>query len=150
MEHWQFLSVQIWTHDIGNFITSLFQFLVFFVALFSMDRTENTWDFILSFGFECEVGTTSRWYIETSPKASTLWELHIIIVFMYTTLAIIVLSTIPYKYDRLFITEKEKRGREAKDAKKLAKLAKKRTSKREMVDNLASPDYNLFSEDLLA
>ena len=107
MEIWQFLSVQIWTHDVGNFIIALFELLVFVISMLSMDLTRNTPEFILSFAFECKIGTSSIWWIEKSVKSGTLWELHVIIIFMYTTLTIIVLSTIPFKYDRFVKTEKE-------------------------------------------
>ena len=51
-------------------------------------------------------------------KSGTLWELHIIIVFMYTTLTIIVLSTIPFKYDRFVKNEKEIKADKDKAKKK--------------------------------
>ena len=107
MEHWQFLSIQIWTHDVGNAVIALFELLVFFIAIFSMDWVENSPDWLQQFGFECKKGYDTIWWIEKSVKSGTLWELHIIIIFMYTTLAIIVLSTIPFKYDRFIKTEKE-------------------------------------------
>ena len=107
MEHWQFLSVQIWTHDVGNAVIAIFELFVFILAIFSMDYTVKSPEFLLSFGFECKIGTESIWWIEKTVKSGTLWELHIIIIFMYTTLAIIVLSTIPFKYDRFVKTEKE-------------------------------------------
>ena len=101
--------MQIWTHDVGNFITSLFELFVWVVALFSMDYTDILDpNFLESFAFECLNNHESIWWIEKSVKSSTLWELHFIIVFMYTTLAIIVMSTIPHKYDRFIKTEKEK------------------------------------------
>ena len=107
MEHWQFLSVQIWTHDIGNFVIAIFELMVFFMAIFSMNVKKHSPEWLLNFGFECLKGYDSRWWIEKTVQSGTLWELHIIIVFMYTTLCIICLSTIPYKYDRFVKTEKE-------------------------------------------
>ena len=118
MEHWQFLAVQIWSHDVGNFVTAIFELLVFFIAMFSMDYAGTSWELLLSFGFECEIGKDSIWWIEKSVKSGTLWELHIIIVFMYTTLAIVVLSTIPFKYDRFHKTEKEIEAEKKKAMKK--------------------------------
>lgn len=53
MEQWQFLSVQIWTHDVCNFIISIFEILVFVLALFSMNWTAFSNQFILNFAFEC-------------------------------------------------------------------------------------------------
>ena len=126
MEQWQFLSTQIWTHDVGNFITSLFELFVFFIAIFSMDYTKHTPHFLLEFTFECKKGHPTIWWIEYSVKSSTLWELHTIIVFMYTTLAIVVMSTIPFKYDRFVKTEKEIAKDERKAKKKEAKRAEKK------------------------
>ena len=142
MEHWHFLSVQIWTHDVGNFVTALFEILVFILAMFSMDITRNTPDWILKFGFECLKGHKSRWWIEQSSSSGTLWELHIIIVFMYTTLAIVVLSTIPYKYDRLVKSEKEIESEKKKeDKKEKKKQRKKYRSSRRL--SMAKPDFEL-------
>ena len=126
MEHWQFLSVQIWCHDVGNFVIALFEILVFIIAMVSMDFTKKTPPFLLEFAFECQLKTTSIWWIEKSIKSGTLWELHVIIVFMYTTLAIVVLSTIPYKYDRFMKTEKEIKKAEEVAKKKLQKKLKKK------------------------
>ena len=83
-----------------------------------MDYTKKSPDFLLQFGFECQIGSNSIWWIEMSVKSGTLWELHIIIVFMYTTLAIIVLSTIPFKYERFVKTEKELQAEKDKVNKK--------------------------------
>ena len=126
MEHWQFLSIQIWTHDVGNAVIALFELLVFFIAIFSMDWVENSPDWLQQFGFECKKGYDTIWWIEKSVKSGTLWELHIIIIFMYTTLAIIVLSTIPFKYDRFVKTEKEIKKEKIKAAKKHEKKLKKK------------------------
>ena len=107
MEQWKFLSVQIWIQNVGSFLISFFQLLVFFIAIFSMDFTKHSPDFILNFGFECKIGHSSVWWIHRSNSSGTLWELHIIICYLYTTLAIIILSTVPYKYDRFVKTKKE-------------------------------------------
>ena len=64
MEHWHFLSVQIWIWTIGNVVMALFQAAVFGLAVFANDFvTENTPKFITDFGFECMIGHPTRWYI---------------------------------------------------------------------------------------
>ena len=113
-------------HDVGNFVTSIFELFVFFMALFSMDATKISPKFLLDFAFECKIGHNSIWWIEKSVQSSTLWELHTIIVFMYTTLAIIVMSSIPFKYERFKKTPKEIE----RDEKRAKKKAKKRADKK--------------------
>lgn len=107
MEQWHYLSLQMWVNVIGHFIVALFQFFVFIIAIFSMDYVKNSPEFILQFGFECEIGHNHIWYIERSAKSSTLWELHILIVFMYSFITVLVLSVVPYKYNRLVKSESE-------------------------------------------
>ena len=85
-------------------------------------------DFLMDFAFECLKGHKNIWWIEKSVQSSTLWELHTIIVFMYTTLAIIVMSSIPFKYERFKKTQKELE----KDKKEAEKKAKKKESKKKM------------------
>ena len=63
-----------------------------------------------------------------------MWELHTIIVFMYTTLAIIVMSSIPFKYERFKKTPKEIENDEKKAKKKAKKRADKKKKKK--VDKL--------------
>ena len=61
------------------------------------------------FQFTCEEGYRSRWYIEKSAASMMLWKFHFIVIFMYTTLFMIVLFKIPYKYDRIRKNKKEKK-----------------------------------------
>ena len=51
-----------------------------------------------------------------------LWKFHFIVIFMYTTLIMIVLFKIPYKYDRIRKNKKEKKI----DRKKRQKKEKRR------------------------
>lgn len=99
--------MQIWINDIGNFMTACFQFLVFVAAIFSMDYVNNSPEFVIQFGFECKIDNNSRWYTKRSAKSLTLWEMHILIVFMYTFVVLLVLSVVPYKYNRLRKTDSE-------------------------------------------
>ena len=110
-----------------------------------MDYTKHTPHFLLEFGFECKIDHPTRWWVEYSAKSSTLWELHTIIVFMYTTLAIVVMSTIPFKYDRFVKTEKEIAKDEQKAKKKEAKRAEKK--KRKKVAKLERLKQSLLLQD---
>ena len=51
----------------------------------------------------------------------TLFKLHFIVIFMYTTIFIIVLWKIPYRYDRIIKTKQEKKAENKKRRKKRAK-----------------------------
>ena len=54
MEHWHFLSVQIWIWTLGNIVMSLFQAAVFWLAVWANDFSiETTPTFITNFAFEC-------------------------------------------------------------------------------------------------
>lgn len=122
MENWHYLSVQTRINTIGNWLVSLYGLLVFVISVFSMDFIKDIPAWITNYGFECLKGTTARWWIQRSVSSGTLWELQFLIVFMYTTVAVIVLATVPFKYNRLKLTEKEKK----EDAKKKKKKQKKR------------------------
>ena len=127
MEHWHFLAMQIWIHNVGSFLVAVFEVLVFLVALFSMDYTAVGGDFIKLFAFECKAGTSDVWWIGKTFKSGTTWELHFMIIFIYTTVSLIVLASLPYKYDRLAKTEAEieiERKAEEKKEKKKKKKAK--------------------------
>ena len=65
--------------------------------------------FLANFQFTCEPGYKSRWFIEKSAASMMLWKFHFIVIFMYTTLIMIVLFKIPYKYDRIRKNKKEKK-----------------------------------------
>ena len=113
-------------HNVGVFIIAIFEILVFVVAVFSMDFTDHSGNFIKLFGFECKKGEESVWWIGKTFKSGTTWELHFMIIFIYTTVSLIVLSTIPYKYDRFVKTEKEIEA----DAKKEEKAKKKKEERK--------------------
>ena len=142
MEHWHFLAMQIWIHNVGSFLVAVFEVLVFVVALFSMDYTAISGDFMKLFAFECKVGTSSVWWIGKTFKSGTTWELHFMIIFIYTTVSLIVLATVPYKYDRLKKTEEEiehERKLEEKKKKKTRKCKKrKRDALKKRVSSIAS------------
>ena len=87
-------------------------------------------------------------------QSSTLWELHVIIVMMYTTLAIVVMASIPYKYGRFKKTEKEIQQEEEKAKKKAQKkaIAKRknvrRKSERFKDMLLLKPEEKITNEDI--
>lgn len=109
---------------------ALFQFFVFFIAIFSMNYTKKSPEFIIQFGFECKIGDDKHWYINRSAKSSTLWELHIIIVFMYSFVTVLVLSVIPYKFNRLVKSESEMKA-DAEKAEKKRKRKERRKKRQE-------------------
>ena len=55
----------------------------------------------------------------------TLFKLHFIVIFMYTTIVIIVLWKIPYRYDRIVKPKKEKKAESKKRRKRRAKRLRK-------------------------
>lgn len=65
----------------------------------------------------------------------TLFKLHFIVIFMYTTIFIIVLWKIPYRYDRIKKTKSEKKAIRKAQRKKRNK--KKKTGKNALNDSLA-------------
>ena len=138
-------------HSVGVFIIAIFEILVFAVAVFSMDFTDHSGSFILLFGWECKKGDESVWWIGKTFKSGTTWELHFMIIFIYTTVSLIVLSSIPYKYDRFVKTEKEIKAdakKEEKAKKRKEERRKKRKSKR-VTDRLttALPDFAFDIKD---
>ena len=73
------------------------------------------------FSFYCAVGKDSTWFVEHSPLSMTLFKLHFIVIFMYCTIFIIVLYKIPFKYDRIMMTDSEKKKERKSRNKKRAK-----------------------------
>ena len=132
MEHWHFLSVQIWVLVIGNMVMALFQVLVYGLAVYTNDYADlvETHEFLLNFAFECMVGHPSRWWIAKSSQSEMMYELHPIILHMYVTLGMLVIATVPFKYDRLYKTRREKEAeRKSKHKKKKEKDSKNQQSK---------------------
>ena len=58
-----------------------------------------------------------------------LFKFHFIVIFMYSTIFIIVLFKIPYKYDRIMKTKEEKKSERKHRAKKRAKRKGKNQKK---------------------
>lgn len=107
-----------------------------------MDYVRDSPDFVISFGFECKIGRPSDWYVKRSAKSATLWELHILIVFMYTFITVLVLSVVPYKYNRLYKSENERKleaEREEKQEKRRERRRKKHEKKQKKRGLLISP-----------
>ena len=107
----------------------MFELLIFALGYFGSDYgfkedklNTKIYDFLKMFKFDCAVGRMSVWFIEHSPASMTLFKLHFIVIFMYTTLFMIVLFKIPYKYDRIRMTGKEKRADRRSRAKRRRKL----------------------------
>ena len=71
-------------------------------------------DFIKQFAFECSKQIT-KWDMEDPNnqgfprmRAETNYTFHVIFIYLYSTLQLIVLSTIPDRYDRFMKTDKQK------------------------------------------
>lgn len=71
-------------------------------------------EFIKQFAFECSKQIT-KWDMEDPNnqgfprmRAETNYTFHVIFIYLYSTLQLIVLSTIPYRYDRFMKTDKQK------------------------------------------
>ena len=71
----------------------------------------------------------------------TLFKLHFIVIFMYTTLFAIVLFKIPYKYDRIRKTDAEKR-----EEKKRRQKIREKKLRRKMRLN---PNHELITNKLV-
>lgn len=65
-----------------------------------------------------------------------LWELHCTVPFLNTTLMMIVLSNIPFKYDRFIKTDKERQAENKKETKAIKKRNKKRQKRMAKQDSL--------------
>ena len=117
-EIWHFNKLQQGWFTIIVFLTSLFELLIFALGFLGSDyyyydksmSDTSINNFLTAFQFECAVGRKTIWFIEHSPASMTLFKLHFIVIFMYTTLFMIVLFKIPYKYDRIMKTGKEERA----------------------------------------
>ena len=112
-------------HVFTNLIVATWTLVVFVLAVWSTDfmviwgiRPPN---WIAGFGFECLKGTTSRWWVEKTSSSNSLFDLHFMIIFMYSTIGIIVVNSIPLRYDRLVLSEKEKAKEKAAQEKKAKK-----------------------------
>lgn len=73
------------------------------------------------FEFGCNTKHDTRWFIEKTSMSMTQFKFHFIVIFMYTSLFMIVLFKIPYKYDRIEKTAKEKVVEKKRRAKARAK-----------------------------
>ena len=91
---------------------ALIEVAVFLLSFFSMDYSK-IFDgyipvFLKRFKFYCVEDHFSRWDTEVTPWAEILFTMHVIVIFMYSTINLMVLSTVPYKYNRFEKTDKEK------------------------------------------
>jgi len=116
-EQWHFCVFQLGFFAIIVFMTSLFELLIFIVAFFANDMPEQKlgqpfWDFMKKFQFICESehGQNTVWNVDYSSLSMTLFKLHFIVIFMYTSISTIVLYTIPYRFDRIKKTRQEKKA----------------------------------------
>ena len=126
-EYWHFLSIQIRWVTIVTFMISWIELLTFIICFYSMDAEKvfqiNVPSVFDGFKFYCEENSVSRWNTDVKPQAEILFTMHVIIIFMYSTINLMVLSTVPFKYNRFMKTDDEKK---IEKAKKKAKKKKQR------------------------
>lgn len=122
------MSVQIRWNTIVTFMISLLEVVVFALAFFSNNYEylfkEDTPEFLNQLKFYCMEDTYTRWETEVTFLAEMLFTMHIIIIFMYSTINLMVLSSVPYKHNRFKKTEEEKAKEVEKKLKRLAKKSK--------------------------
>ena len=91
--------------------------MTFLLAFYSMDLQrvfdDHTPEFFKGFKFYCMEYQYSRWVTDVTPFAEILFTMHVIVIFMYSTINLMVLSTVPYKYNR-FKDEKKKQKTKGK------------------------------------
>ena len=104
-EQWHFCALQLGWFTIVVFLTSMFELLIFCVSFYGSDKESSDPGalllFLQKFQFQCALDSKSVWFIEGTTLSMTLFKLHFIVIFMYTTLFMIVLFKIPFKYDRI-------------------------------------------------
>jgi len=94
-------------------MTSLFELMIFGLGFFGTDydgcknSDETICKLLTNFEFMCGVNRSSIWFVEKGPLSMMLFKFHFIVIFMYSTIFLIVLFKIPYKYDRIKKTKKE-------------------------------------------
>ena len=127
-EQWHFCVLQQGWFTIVVFLTAMFELMIFAVGFFGSDyqrfndldpKTDLAWlKFARNFQFSCKEHKTSIWFIDHSSLSMMLFKLHFIVIFMYTTLFMIVLFKIPYKYDRIKKNKEERKAEKKKEKKK--------------------------------
>lgn len=124
-EYYHYLTVQIRINTICQIINSIFGLGLCALSYFSMDYEllNSRWGtnftpgpFLRQFAFGCHPDQPTRWDLE-NPKnpgfpvmrAETNFTCQIVYVYLYSTIQLIVLSTVPYRYDRFVKTEEQQR-----------------------------------------
>ena len=92
-EYWHFLSIQIRWVTIVTFMISLIEIVTFIICFYSMDFHKVFYDsvptFFHSFRFYCSDDNVSQWVTDVTPAAEILFTMHVIIIFMYSTMLLI-------------------------------------------------------------
>ena len=82
---------------------------VFILSFFSMDvekiSTFRIGDFVEKFAWTCQENHNTRWDTEANGLSEMLFTLHPVVILMSSTLCLIVLSSIAFRYDRLAKTK---------------------------------------------
>ena len=108
-----------------TFLISLIEIMTFLLAFYSMDLhrvfDEHTPEFFKEFRFYCMEHQYSRWVTDVTPFAEILFTMHVIVIFMYSTINLMVLSTVPYRYNRFKDEKKKPKSKEKIDDEKTEK-----------------------------
>ena len=123
-EYYHYLTIQNRWNTIVSFLISIFEIGVCILCFMCMDYHNMAikWKikfkpspFLLQFAFACDPTKDHFWNMEddSNPgfprmRAETNFTFHIIFIYLYSTLQLVVLSTIPYRYDRFIKTDKQK------------------------------------------
>ena len=117
-EYWHFLSIQIRWNTIVTFLISFLEIMTFMLAFYSMDSHKvfgrETPGLFQNFKFYCMGHDLSRWETGVTPAAEILFTMHVIIIFLYSTINLMVLSTVPYRYNRFKSKKSKTRGKHGK------------------------------------
>jgi hypothetical protein len=120
-EYYHYLTIQNRFNTIVSCLNSLFGIIICLLSYISMDyesinRVFGTafapTEFISQFAFACNTEKPNYWDMEDSAnpgfprmRAETNFSCQVIYVYIYSTFQLIVLSTIPYHYNRFAKTE---------------------------------------------
>lgn len=120
-EYYHYLIIQLRWNTIVNFLIGFFGLVICIISYLSMDydllNQYFDWNleprpFIAQFAFACSEKNDHFWDMEDknnpgfpNMRAEANFTCQVIYVYLYSTLQLIVLSTIPYRYDRFEKTE---------------------------------------------
>lgn len=175
-EYYHYLIIQLRWNTIVSFLIGIFGLAVCIVCYLSMDYQMLDeyfgWNFTPSpflkqYAFACSAKDPHFWDMEDpnnkgfpNMRAEGNFTCQVIYVYLFSTLQLIVLSTIPYRYDRFAKTETEQKIDKQKQLKEMQFLQFKLEhvkwkqgpmgrSMTEVVPNNSSMNYSLVEQEKL-